>query len=86
MRKILPEKMFVDAEQTRLAAFRKWVLENGVTEIEMNELQFWNFVQQQPLAEKPWTTFMGRSLRVPDMPAEAQVRLGIEEKSRVGVI
>jgi hypothetical protein len=86
MRKALPEKMFADAEQARLTALRKWVLENGVTEIEMSEHQFWNFVTLQPLAEKPWTTYMGRSLHVPDMPKEAQVRLGIDEKSRVGVI
>ena len=34
----------------------------------MNERQFWNFAGLQPLAEKPWVTFMGRQVRVPDMP------------------
>ncbi len=86
MRKALPEKMFSDSEQSRLAVLRSWVLDNGVTEIEMSEHQFWNFAQLQPPAEKPWTTFMGRSLHVPSMPEDAQKCLGIEEKQRVGVI
>jgi hypothetical protein len=42
------------------------VLDNGVTEIVMKERQFWNFAFLQPPAEKPWTTFMGRPVRVPD--------------------
>jgi len=58
MRIALPEKMFTDAEQSRLSTLRNWVLDNEVTEIEMNERQFWNFVQLQPLAEKPWVTFI----------------------------
>ncbi len=53
-----------------------WVLDNRVTEIVMKERQFWNFVFLQPLAEKPWTTFMGRPVYVPDMPENAQKYLG----------
>jgi len=86
MRKALPEKMFSNLEQSRLAALRSWVLDHAVTEIEMSEHQFWNFAQLQPPAEKPWTTFMGRSLHVPNMPEDAQRCLGIEDKRRVGVI
>jgi hypothetical protein len=76
MRKALPEKMFADAEQSRLSMLRNWVLDNAVTEIEMNEKQFWNFAQLQPAAEKPWITFMGRSIRVSDMPEAARLSLG----------
>lgn len=86
MRKALPEKMFSDPEQSRLAPLRSWVLDNAVTEIEMSEQQFWNFAQLQPPAEKPWTTFMGRPLHVPNMPVDAQRYLGIEDKRRAGVI
>ena len=77
MRKALPEKMFSDSEQSRLTALRGWVLDHEVTEIEMSERQFWNFAQLQPLAEKPWTTFMGRPVYVPDMPENAQKYLGL---------
>ncbi len=42
----------------------------------MNEKQFWNFAQLQPAAEKPWITFMGRSIRVSDMPNAARLSLG----------
>ena len=76
MKKALPEKMFADAEQSRLSMLRNWVLDNAVTEIEMNEKQFWNFAQLQPAAEKPWITFMGRSIRVSDMPEAARLSLG----------
>jgi hypothetical protein len=86
MRKSLPEKMFIDAEQSRLSMLRNWVLDNKITEIEMSERQFWNFVQLQPVAEKPWITFMGRLLRVPDMPSDAQKRLGIDDKAAPSVI
>jgi hypothetical protein len=65
---------------------RDWVLNQGVTEIEMNERQFWIFAQLQPIAEKPWVTFMGRPVRVPDMPQEAQVHLGIFDKRLPGAI
>jgi hypothetical protein len=85
MKKALPEKMFVD-DQSRLSALRNWVLDNQVTEIEMNERQFWNFAQLQPVAEKPWITFMGRLVRVPNMPEDAQKRLGVYDKERTGVI
>ena len=86
MRKPLPEKFFIDAEQSRLSTRRNWVLDNQITEIEMNERQFWNFALLQPAAEKPWISFMGRLLRVPDMPADAQKRLGIDDKAAPGVI
>ena len=86
MRKALPEKMFADADQARLSVLRNWVLDQDVTEIEMNERQFWNFVQLQPVAEKPWVTFMGRSLSVPNMPETAQKCLGIFDKRGPGVI
>jgi hypothetical protein len=86
MRKTMPEAMFADAERSRLSMLRSWVLDNAVTEIEMKELQFWNFAQLQPLAEKPWTTFMGRLILVPNMPIEAQKHLGIFDKRNVGAI
>ena len=77
MRKTLPETMFGDNDQPRLSTLRNWVLDHKVTEIEMSERQFWNFAQLQPVAEKPWVTFMGRQLRVPSMPEGAQRQLGI---------
>ena len=86
MRKTMPEAMFADAERSRLSMLRNWVLENAVTEIEMKELQFWNFAQLQPVAEKPWTTFMGRVICVPDMPVDAQKHLGIFDKRNPGAI
>ena len=69
--------MFGDNDQPRLSTLRNWVLDHKVTEIEMSERQFWNFAQLQPVAEKPWVTFMGRQLRVPSMPEGAQRQLGI---------
>ena len=86
MKKALPEKMFAEAEQSRLSALRTWVLDQGVTEIEMNERQFWNFALLQPIAEKPWVTFMGRPLLVPNMPEGAQRHLGIYDTRQPGVI
>jgi hypothetical protein len=86
MRKALPEKMFIDAEQSRLNMLRNWVLDHEVTEIEMNERQFWNFAQLQPVAEKPWVSFMGRPILVPNMPEGAQKRLGIFNTRGPGVI
>ena len=77
MRKTLPETMFSNPEQSRFSVLRTWVLDNEVTEIEMREKQFWNFAQLQPVAEKPWTTFMGRTITVRDMPIEAQKHLGV---------
>lgn len=85
MKKALPDKMFVD-DQSRLTALRNWVLDNDVTEIEMNERQFWNFAQLQPVAEKPWITFMGRPVRVPNMPEDAQKRLGVFDNERLGAV
>ena len=84
MRKALPEAMFGNLEQSRLSMLRTWVLDNDVTEIEMREQQFWNFAQLQPIAEKPWTTFMGRMISVRDMPIEAQKYLGIFDTRNPG--
>jgi hypothetical protein len=75
MRKALPDKMFLDV-QPRLSLLRNWVLDNAVTEIDMSEKQFWNFAQLQPVSEKPWITFMGRTIRVTDMPEAARLSLG----------
>lgn len=86
MRKAVPEKMFCDAENSRMTVLRGWVLDHEVTEIEMSERQFWNFAQLQPVAEKPWVTFMGRPLCVPNMPEAAQRCLGIFDKQGPGVI
>lgn len=87
MKKALPEQMFSDGDkQPRLAVLRNWVLDHDVTEIEMDERQFWNFALLQPVAEKPWPTFMGRALRVPTMPEDAQKRLGIYDHTGPGAI
>ena len=86
MRKTLPPTMYAEAEQARLTTLRNWVLDNAVTEIEMSERQFWIFSQLQPVAEKPWVTFMGRPLRVPGMPEKAQMCLGIYDKAGPGAI
>jgi hypothetical protein len=86
MRKALPLTMFGETEQARLSVLRNWVLENEVTEIEMSERQFWNFAQLQPPAEKPWVTFMGRRLRVPKMPDDAQKCLGIYDANGLGAM
>ena len=86
MRIALPELMFANAEQSRLSTLRNWVLDHNVTEIEMSERQFWNLALLQPVAEKPWVTFMGRLLRVPDMPEEAQKCIGIHDGQRAGAI
>lgn len=77
MKKALPSMMFSESEQARLGTLRNWVLDQHVTEIEMTERQFWVFAQLQPVAEKPWVSFMGRQLRVPNMPEDAQKHLGI---------
>ena len=87
MRKAIPEQMFADTDQQpRLTSLRNWVIQHEVTEIKMTERQFWNFAALQPVAEKPWATFMGRALRVPDMPEVAQKRLGIDDKGGPGAI
>lgn len=86
MRVALPEKMFIDPEHSRLSMLRNWVLDQGVTEIEMNERQFWNFAHLQPIAEKHWVTFMGRPVRVRDMPESAQKSLGIYDRLLPGII
>jgi hypothetical protein len=77
MKKSVPATMFSDHEQVRLSALNNWVLDQGVTEIVMTERQFWKFVSVQPLAEKPWATFMGRTISVPDMPESSQKHLGL---------
>jgi len=86
MKRSLPETMFTDPERSRLTMLRAWVLDNDVTEIEMKERQFWNFAHLQPLAEKPWTTFMGRAISVPDMPLDAQKHLGVFDKRTLAAI
>jgi hypothetical protein len=86
MRKAIPATMFVAREQSRLSLLQDWVLQHAVTEIEMNERQFWNFVSVQPIAEKPWTTYMGRRLHVSDMPADSQKCLGLFDKRIPGTI
>ena len=86
MKKVLSDQMFTTPENSRLTMLRTWVLDNQVTAIVMNERQFWNFVQLQPIAEKPWVTFMGRSLSVPNMPEDAQKCLGLVDRRRAGII
>jgi hypothetical protein len=86
MKMSIPDTMFTDREQVRISAFNNWVLDHGVTEIVMTERQFWKFVAVQPLAEKPWTTFMGRPISVPDMPEASQKQLGLFDKRGPGQI
>ncbi len=86
LRKALSDAMFNDPEQARFSQLRAWVLENGVTQIVMKERQFWIFAGLQPVAEKPWSTFMGRPIIVSDMPEEAQKSLGVFDRSGPGVI
>ena len=86
MRKALPATMFATDDQARLSLLANWVLDNDVTEIEMSERQFWTFARLQPLSEKPWVTFMGRLIYVPNMPEGAQKCLGIFDKRLPGVI
>ena len=50
MKKSLPDTMFTNPEQSRLTSLRNWVLDNEVTQIAMNERQFWNFAGLQPAA------------------------------------
>ena len=80
MKKSIPDSMFSDREQARLSALLNWVLDHGVTEIVMTERQFWKFVSAQPVAEKPWVTYMGRAISVPDMPESSQRSLGLFER------
>jgi hypothetical protein len=86
MKKSLPETMFTKPEDSRLVLLRNWVLDNGVTQIAMKERQFWILAGLQPVAEKPWTTFMGRPILVADMPVDAQKCLGIFDKQSPGNI
>jgi hypothetical protein len=86
MKKSIPDSMFNDRDPIRLSSLQSWILEHGVTEIVMTERQFWRFVTVQPLAEKPWTSFMGRSITVPDMPEGSQKHLGLFEKQGPGHI
>jgi hypothetical protein len=80
MKKSIPQTMFTEREQARLSALQNWILDNGVTEIVMTERQFWKFVSVQPVAEKPWVTYMGRTISVPDMPEGSQRQLGLYER------
>jgi hypothetical protein len=86
VKKVLSDQMFTNPDNSRLTMLRTWVLDNQVTAIVMNERQFWNFAALQPVAEKPWATFMGRQINVPDMPEDAQRHLGIFDKNSPGVI
>jgi len=86
MKKPIPETMFTDREQARLSSLTNWILDHGVTEIVMNERQFWKLVSAQPVSEKPWTTFMGRTIRVPDMPEASQRELGLFDLHSMGHI
>ena len=80
MKKSIPDSMFNDREPIRLSVLQGWILEHGVTDIVMTERQFWSFVTVQPLAEKPWTSFMGRPINVPDMPETIQKHLGLSNQ------
>jgi hypothetical protein len=86
MKKSIPDSMFGERDQVRLSALQAWILDHGVTEVVMTERQFWKFVTVQPLAEKPWATFMGRPISVPDMPEASQRRLGLFDKQQPGQI
>ena len=86
VKKVLSDQMFTTPENSRLTMLRTWVLDNQVTAIVMNERQFWNFVSVQPVAEKPWTTYMGRLLHVSDMPTDSQKCLGLFDKRTPGSI
>lgn len=86
MKKSVPDTMFIGREPVRISALHAWVLDHGVTEIVMQEKQFWNFTTAQPLAEKPWTTFMGRPISVPDMPEASQRCLGLFDRRGRGQI
>jgi hypothetical protein len=86
VRKSVPDTMFADRDQARLSTLSNWILDHGVTEIVMTERQFWKFVTLQPLAEKPWTSFMGRLISVPDMPESSQKQLGLFDKRGPGQI
>jgi hypothetical protein len=86
MRKSIPDGMFVNPDQCRFTVLRNWILDNGVTEIAMKEQQFWNLAALQPVAEKPWTTFMGRPIFVPDMPENAQKCIGVFDRQTPGTI
>ena len=80
MKKSIPVTMFAERDQVRLSVLQSWILDHGVTEIVMTERQFWHFVSAQPVAEKPWATFMGRVISVPDMPESSQKHLGLFER------
>jgi hypothetical protein len=86
MKKSIPGSMFGERDQVRLSSLQGWILDNGVTEIVMTERQFWKFSSLQPVAEKPWTTFMGRAISVPDMPEASQKHLGLFDKNSPGQI
>ena len=86
MKKSIPGTMFAEQDQVRLSALQNWILDHGVTEIVMTERQFWKFVSVQPLAEKPWSTYMGRAISVPDMPEDSQKQLGLFDRKQPGQI
>ena len=74
MKKSIPGAMFGERDQVRLSSLQGWILDHGVT------------AGAQPVAEKPWTTFMGRAISVPDMPEASQKHLGLFDKSAPGQI
>jgi hypothetical protein len=86
MKKSIPDSMFSERDQVRMSTLQAWVLDHGVTEIVMTERQFWKFVSAQPPAEKPWITYMGRAISVPDMPEVSQKELGLFDKRQPGQI
>jgi len=86
MKKSIPVTMFAERDQVRLSVLQSWILDHGVTEIVMTERQFWHFVGAQPVAEKPWATFMGRVISVPDMPEASQKHLGLFDRRLPGQI
>jgi hypothetical protein len=86
MKKSIPVTMFAERDQVRLSMLQSWILDHGVTEIVMTERQFWHFVSAQPVAEKPWATFMGRVISVPDMPEASQKHLGLFDRRLPGQI
>jgi hypothetical protein len=80
----VPDTMFTDREQVRISAFNNWVLDHGVTEIVMAERQFWKFVTVQPLAEKPWTTFMGQADQRSGHAGKQSEATGIVRQAGIG--
>ena len=75
MRKALPDKMFLDG-QSRLSLLAQLGARQRRHRDRHEREAVWNFAQLQPVSEKPWITFMGRTIRVTDMPEAARLSLG----------